>query len=113
MTIIEIAENPNCAATERVFHDLDAPRPVRRVRLLHAAGTPQWHAVTGWTVAGVPCPALMTKVDDSGDGVALLVFGGDAGLRLRPEGSEAPWTIDDTRQWGEPLLILGDPADVE
>ena len=112
MILIEIPTNPNCASVElRVFHDLAAPQPIHQVQLERHEGQPQWCDVTGWTTAGVPCPALLQKVDDSGDGVAFLVSGGDAGLRLRPAAHQQPWHLEDPRQWGEPLLILADARD--
>ena len=101
MVALEIPSNTNCAAVDlRVFHDLSQPQPVRRVRLA------QWCDVTGWTAAGAPCPAVAQKVDDSGEGVAWLIRGGDAGLRLQPSGRDAAWRLDDPQQWGEPFLIL-------
>ena len=77
-------------------------------------GTPaaQWYDVTGWTVSGGPCPALLQKVDDSGDGVAFLLYGGDAGLRFRHAEAAASWAQDASGQWGEPFLIIADPADI-
>jgi hypothetical protein len=107
--VIEIPLNPNCDSVEmRVFHDLGPPRPVVQVRMEAPAGGggPQWRAVTGWTAAGTACPALARKVDDSGEGVVLLVSGGDAGLRLQVAGRNAPWRLDDPSQWGAPFLLL-------
>ena len=115
MLVIEIAPNPNCEPVEmRVFHDLEPPRPVIQVRLEASADTrePQWYAVTGWTASGTVCPALARRVDDSGDGVALLISGGDAGLRLRPAGSNVPWRLEDQTQQGVPFLLIGDAGDV-
>lgn len=113
MVLIEIPDNPNCAAVDtRLFHDLSPAHPVAQVRLERQPGVPEWHDVTGWTTSGSPCAALAQKVDDSGDGVAVLVYGGDAGLRLRPAGSDGPWALAQPAQWGEPFLIVGDPDDV-
>jgi hypothetical protein len=113
MVTIEIADNPNCPSMDlRVFHALAAACPVRQVRLEREPGHPAWYDVTGWTVAGVPCPAQMHKVDDSGEGVAFLLHGGDAGLRLRPADGGRPWSLDDPAQWGEPLLIVSDVVDL-
>ena len=112
MIVIEIADNANCLPTERVFHELTPPQPVTRVRYERRFGQPQWCVVTGWTSRGTPCPAVLQKVDDSGEGVAFLVHGGDAGLRLQPAQHPSPWRIDDPRQWGEPLLILPAAEDV-
>ena len=112
MRIIDIADNPNCEATERVFHDVEPPQPVSQARVSRDGATPLWHDITGWTTEGGACPALAQKVDDSGEGVSFLVFGGEAGLRLRPAGSTAAWSVTDAAQWGEPFLLLGDSNDI-
>ena len=114
MVLIEISENPNCASVEqRVFHDLAPAQPVVRVRLSGTNGEAEWHDVTGWTAAGAACPALIQKVDDSGEGVAFLVNGGDAGLRLKPAATAAAWRLDDPAQRGEPFLLVTDLEDVQ
>ena len=113
MLVLEVSANPNCEPMDlRVFEDLDAPRLVTHVRLERAAGHPAWYEVVGWTAAGAPGQARMQKVSDSGDGTAFLVHGGEAGLRLRPEGSVRPWRLGEPAQWGEPLLLIGEAADV-
>lgn len=113
MIVVEIPENPNCAPVDlRVFHDVKPPVQISRVRLERVPGQPEWCDVTGWTLAHAPCPVWARPVDDSGDGVALLILGGDAGLRLRPVGSAGPWQLGDPRQWGEPFLLVADLHDV-
>lgn len=114
MLAIDIPPNPNCSSVDlRVFHDLEPPRPVDQVRLVpDGAEAAQWYAVTGWSSAGTGVPALARKVDDSGDGVALLVSGGDAGLRLQPADSHSPWRLDDTAQHGAPFLLVPDVSDL-
>lgn len=113
MVVVEIPENANCPQLDmRVFHDLDAARSVHKVRLERHAGEYAWYEVVGWTQMHKPCPAYVNKVDDSGDGVAFLVYGGEFGLRLRPEGQQTDWKLEDADQWGESLLILGDESDV-
>ena len=112
MIVIEIEANPNCEPVDmRVFHDTGPVASVGCVRLeREAARGPEWFDVTGWTMAGAPCPALAQKVDDSGDGVAFLVRGGDAGLRLKPSGRDG-WRLDASEQWGEPFLLIADEQD--
>jgi len=113
MILIEIPPNPNCMGVDtRVFHDLAPPQQVSQVRLERQAGRVQWYDITGWTAAGMPCPAMIQKVDDSGEGVAFLVYGGSAGLRLKPAGEGQPWRPDDSKQWGEPFLLVSDPSEV-
>ncbi|MDP3703926.1 MAG: hypothetical protein Q8R78_06020 [Candidatus Omnitrophota bacterium] len=113
MMTLEVLDNPNCPPVDlRVFHDLGSATPIRQVRLSRDGQLPEWYDVTGWTTANGRCPALLQKVDDSGEGVAFLLYGGDAGLRLRPAGDASAWGLDDPRQWGSPFVLLTDLADV-
>ena len=113
MILIEILENPNCEAVPmRIFHDLEPARPVRRVRLQQGEEV-DWYDVTGWSAQGAPAPAVAQKVDDSGEGVAFLVCGADAGLRLRPAKETGPWRLEEPGQWGEPFLLVSDLDDLE
>ncbi len=81
-----------------------------RVVALRRDGSEGPCAVTGWSAAGA-CPAYAAKVWDSGDGVALLVYGGDEGIRLKHADSDAAWDIADPSQWGEPCLLLDSEAE--
>ena len=143
MVPIEIPSNPNCEAVEmRVFHALEPPRQLLQIRLEREPGNPQWCEIVGWTLANTPAPAWAQKVDDSGEGVAYLVRGGDAGLRLRPSpgtpdallrkakhrgwatgvpravgerpaaGHPQPWSLEDPTQRGEPFLLIADSGDL-
>ena len=114
MVVIEIPPNQNCEAVDmRVFHDLEPPRPVTQVRLEHARGSPQWYEVVAWTLAGTAEQAHAQKVDDSGEGVAFLIYGRDAGIRLRPAGSGQPWQLDHPQQMGLPFIITTDVGDLK
>ena len=113
MIVIEIPPNPNCEAVEmRVFHDLDPPRAVTHVRLARDQKTVRWCDVIGWTTTGATCPARAQKVDDSGDGVAFLLHGGDAGLRFRPADYSQPWGLHQQEQWGLPFILTTDADDL-
>ena len=113
MILLDIPPNPNCDATERVFHDVEAPRAIARMRLEREGAPAAWYDVTGWTAAGAPCPALAQKIDDSGEGVAFLIYGGDAGLRFRPADAREPWDLSNPHQWGEPFIITPDLNDLQ
>lgn len=106
---IRFEENPNCGFTDdRVFTARSEPRNVAAV-LRRRDGADVWCAVIGVDAKGFAQPALACKVEDSGEGICYLVFGGLWGLRLRPPTCTDPWSTDDTHQWGEALLLL--PAD--
>ncbi|MEW6325112.1 MAG: hypothetical protein AB1515_06970 [Nitrospirota bacterium] len=113
--LVLIEANENCAeGGSWRFNALEPPRPVARVRLYDRSAQGEWFQVVGWT--GRPerptSPAVAQKIDDSGQGVAYLVTGGDQGLRLKPAGSAEPWSVDNPRQWGAPYLIVASPRDL-
>lgn len=110
---IDVSAGENCPySLQLVFSQLEAPRPVRQVRLYHRVAGGALYDVTGWTAEEAPCPALCAVVEDSGQGRAFLVYGGEGGLRLRPAGSGAPWELSASDQWGESHLLLADREDV-
>ena len=107
MVIVEVPPNPNCEPTDlRVFHDVEAPRAVRQVCLQRVNEPPAWYDVIGWTLENAPCQAVACRVDDSGEGLAVLVTGGEAGLRLRPAGSTEAWSLEAPSQWGASFLLM-------
>ena len=113
MVVIDIPPNPNCETVElRVFHDLELPWPISQVLLEREPGKPQWYEVVGWSLTNTPGPVWAQKVDDSGEGVALLIHGGEAGLRLRPADSRELWDLKNPSQWGLPFIITTDPNDL-
>lgn len=108
---VEAGENCDLSVT-RMFEALEPSREVTWVESAFRPGG--WEGpcdVVGWS-GGEPVPAMAAKVSDSGDGVVVLVYGGDEGLRLRPSGSSAEWSLDDKEQWGEPCLLLELTAEV-
>ena len=54
----------------------------------------------------MPCEASAVLVGDSGLGQALLIHGGDEGIRLRPASSNSPLVLGTDDQIGEPYLLL-------
>jgi hypothetical protein len=114
MVLIEIPPNANCDEVDlRVFQEVEIPQPVTRVRLERNPNRPEWYEVVGWTLDGLPSQAWAQKVDDSGEGVAILIHGADAGVRLRPAGCQTPWQSDHPEQWGAPFLIMADAEDIQ
>ena len=54
----------------------------------------------------LPCPAYSVLVEDSGEGIVMLIYGGDEGIRLKPVDEKEAWLLSSPRQWGEPCLLL-------
>ena len=89
----------------RVFDLISEPRPITGVITADQMGRDRWCDVTGWSATG-PCPARAALSEDSGEGVVLLVFGGDHGIRLKPADCREDWDIASENQWGEACLLL-------
>jgi hypothetical protein len=103
---IEVLESPNTPLPlTRLFDAIEEPRPVCQVWTSSPDGAEGWHEVTGWSDEG-PVPAYAALVEDSGEGRALLLFGGSHGIRLKPTSSPGPWDLQNPHQWGEPCLLL-------
>ena len=96
----------------RMFDLLTEPIEVMRVFATNPMGEDLWCHVTGWSSKG-PCTAMAASAEDSGEGVVLLVYGGDEGLRLQPAWSLEVWDLANSAQWGEACLMLAEGTPVE
>ena len=90
----------------RVFDLLSEPKAITRIFTADLSGRDCWCDVTGWSHSG-PRQAYAALSEDSGEGVVLLVYGGDDGIRLKPADSLEEWDLTNGNQWGEPCLMLG------
>ena len=103
---VDVSEGPNCSWTlNRLFSALSTPHLVSEVVAPDPKGNDCLCKVTGWSAAG-PCAANAVLVEDSGEGVVTLLYGGDGGLRLKALDNEEPWDLESSLQWGEPCLLL-------
>lgn len=112
---IEVEENPNCAGRDPMrYRELGAPEIITQIRIFDRRDEGEWCRVTG--VRNNPAdpwePARVQRVEDSGVGVAYLVYGGLWGIRLCPVDRAQPWDFADRDQWGEPYLLLTDRHDL-
>jgi hypothetical protein len=87
------------------FKETGPGRDIQSVRLWRA-GAWQWCAVTGWSASGA-VPARFTPIEESGDGPARLITGGEHGVRLAalPASGQVRWDLADPLQWSEAFLI--------
>lgn len=90
---------------ERMFETLGEPREVQWTIAPDPKGQDVRCRVTGWSSEGA-CPAFGVLVEDSGEGVLMLIYGGDEGIRLKPAESPEEWDLSSTSQWGEACLLL-------
>ena len=114
-THIDVESNANAPMmAQQVYKNIDAPFRVSYVRVYEGEPGGKQCAVTGWASAndGSATPAYAVKIEDSSEGLAFLVYGGDWGVRLRAAESDAAWRIDDMDQWGETHLVISDEADL-
>lgn len=103
---INVTESPNNPlSVNRVFEAHGAPKMVSKVRTWDPNGRECLCDITGWASEG-PCPAYAVLVEDSGEGIAMLIYGGNEGLRLKPEDCQEAWDVNSLRQWGEACLLL-------
>lgn len=110
---IDVTDGANSPLTvNRIFDLLERPRDITGVFTAGLNGEDAWFRVTGWSSLG-PCPARSARSEDSGEGVILLVYGGDEGIRLQPWESSDEWDLYDPAQWGEACLMLDKDAPVE
>ncbi|BCA56818.1 hypothetical protein W02_39580 [Nitrospira sp. KM1] len=112
--ILEVESSANCE--EGIFARFKEAGPARaigQIRLFDRNPAGEWYWVTGWgNDPGMPvCPAHAQPVEDSGAGLAYLVFGGIYGLRFKSDRDE-PWSIDNPEQWGESYLALSSERDL-
>lgn len=113
--ILEVESNDNCESSVFArFKEVGPPRPIVMVRLYERNPAGEWYRVTGWSDdSKTPaCPAYVRLVEDSGSGLAHLVYGGLYGLRFKPIHVDEPWSLDNQHQWGEAYLSLASDGDV-
>ena len=114
--IVEVEANQNCeAGCFARFKEVGPARPVIQVRLYEKNAAGEWYWITGWCDSEQTpvCPAYVRVVEDSGAGLAYLVYGGLYGLRFKPIDRDEPWSLDSLHQWGEAYLLLADDRDLQ
>ena len=107
-----IAQGNSPMELNRVFDLISDPKPITRVFTADLLGNDCWCQVTGWSEFG-QSPAFAAMAEDSGDGVILLVYGADDGIRLKRVDCQESWQLTSANQWGEPCLMLDKNTQVE
>jgi len=89
-----------------VYKDVSSPREVYCIKYLANGEEEIPMQITGWDGdTGKPCPAYACRVEESGDGMALLIFGGSGGIRMKTLEDESPWNGNAADQWGDTHLV--------
>jgi hypothetical protein len=110
---IEVEPNPNCQGSEQyIFNEIEETRPIRGIRV-EDRGREVVCDVTGVSTGGGWVQAYATKINDSGNGTAYLITGGEWGIRIKPSHlTGEPWSLTNERQWGEPFKVYGEAEDI-
>ena len=114
-THVEVEANDNTPMmAQQVYKNTGVPFPVSHVRIYEGEPDGQLCAITGWASkdGGSPTTAYAVQIDDSSEGSAFLVYGGDYGVRLKAADSGEGWDIASSDQWGETHLVLSSEDDV-
>ncbi len=112
---VEVEDNENCETSIFLrFKELGTSRKVSHVKVYDRVSQGEWCVITGWSdnPGGASCDAWAQQVEDSGAGLAVLVFGGNYGVRLKPESNSDPWDVENNNQWGEAYLLLSAERDI-
>lgn len=103
---LEVEEGENTrTSVGTIYKDVSSPRQAfcAQYELGDEKKTVQ---LTGWdNETQAPCPAWACQVEESGDGVALLIYGGSGGLRIKELDDDSEWDLDSSRQWGVSHLV--------
>ena len=88
-----------------LYRDVSPSREVFCIKYqVNSEETPM--QVTGWDMeTNSPCAAYACRIEESGDGTALLIYGGSGGIRLKPLEDETEWKLDAPDQRGETHLV--------
>ena len=101
-----VDENPNCAPEERMFSTTGQAVMVEQVLLRTPSGKETWCHLTAVDAGPAFSTAQGIQVEDSGAGVAWLIYGGAWGVRLKEANNPTAWSLENTTQWGLPFLVL-------
>lgn len=110
---IEIEDNENCGYFPmQTFEMRAAPETGSSVRVDELPGSAGPQEITGWCSEGgsSPCEVSVVLIGDSGAGESRLIKGGTHGVRIRPAGSNEPWSLESDSQRGEPYVLLDSRA---
>ena len=112
---LEVESSKNCELSLFLrFKEVEPPKPVIQIKSYERASNGEWCDVVGYSDdEDTPWSTAMAQpVEDSGAGLAILIFGGVGGIRLKPVSCEEAWNLESRKQWGETHLLLADSRDL-
>ncbi|MDA1279274.1 MAG: hypothetical protein O3B95_04440 [Chloroflexi bacterium] len=114
--MLDIEDNENSGYFPvQVYETQSEPTSAKMITVPDIPGSNRPFEVVGWCSdnGGEPCEVTAVLVGDSGSGQALMIYGGDYGIRLRPASSNTPWSLSSPDQQGEPFMLLNAAVKVE
>ena len=108
MIQIEVEPNPNVNEEEiRNFMSREKPYIIEKT-IYKQKDKEIMIDIVGWE-NGNPTPAKAIRVEDSGDGEAWLIYGGNQGVRMRKSTEETSkskknFSLENPEEWGELYL---------
>jgi len=112
---LEVESSENCELSLFLrFKEVGPPKPVVQVKSYERDRKGEWCDVVAYSDDPErPWPTAMAQpVEDSGAGLAILIFGSVGGIRLKPVSCEEDWNLESRDQWGETHLLLADTRDL-
>jgi hypothetical protein len=112
---LEVDESPNYSGSVSMrFKELGPARTIKQLRVGDRKSQGELCWITGWSDDPVQslCPAFAQQVEDSGQGLAYLIYGGNWGVRLKPVDIKEDWDLESPNQWGEAFLLISDPRSI-
>ncbi len=103
---IDVEPNSNTDKSfNMIYRDVNSSREVFCIKHL-IQGIEEPVQIVGWDAeTDAPCPAFACKVEESGDGTALLIYGGSGGVRMKRLEDESEWDPQSNQQWGDSHLV--------
>lgn len=103
---IDVEANKNINKNfSMLYRDVSTSREVYCIKY-QADGVDFPVQVKGWDKdTNLPCAAYACQVEESGDGVAILIHGGSGGIRMKPLEDETEWKLGAKNQHGETHLV--------
>ena len=103
---LEVEPCSNCdESVSRLYNVISEPKQISSIEYEKDGKEILVH-ITGWDGdREAPCPAFACHIEESGDGVALLIFGGSGGIRMKSIGDNSNWNVANSNQWSESHLV--------
>ena len=103
---LEVASNPNIEHSfDMLYSDVGPARELYCIKY-NTGEKEEPVQITGWNAeTNSHCPAYACLIEESGDGIALLVYGGSGGVRMKLLEDESPWDTQSNQQWGDTHLV--------